>query len=92
MGKWELLGCASTPLSKRIQVFRATVEASFSWCAGSWSLTKDQLRRIKGQQSRLLRKMLRLKRDKGESMADLIIRANSTLKNKLRDTETRVVG
>ncbi len=72
---WELLGCARTPLSKRIQVFRATVEASFIWCAGSWSLTVEQLQRIKGAQWRLLRNMLRLKRDSGESMTDLIIRA-----------------
>ena len=58
---WELLGCTSTPLAKRILIFRATVEASFFWCAGSWSLTVEHLQRIKGAQSRLLRKMLRMK-------------------------------
>ncbi len=31
---WELLWCVSIPLAKRLQVFRATVEASFFWCAG----------------------------------------------------------
>ena len=62
---WELLGCKSIPLTRRLQVFRSTVEASFFWCAGSWSLTMEQIRRIKGQQSRMLRKMLRIKRDMG---------------------------
>ena len=70
---WELLGCTSTPLAKRIQIFRATVEASFFWCAGSCNLTVEQLQHIKGAPSRLLRKMLRLKRNSGESMTDLII-------------------
>ena len=45
---WELLGCTYTPLAKRIQIFRATVEASFFWCAGSWSLRAEQLQRING--------------------------------------------
>ncbi len=89
---WELLGCASTPLSKRIQVFRATVEASFFWCAGSWSLTVGQLQRNKGAQSRLLREMLRLKRDSGESMTDLIIRATSTLKPNLETPTSSMNG
>ena len=62
---WELLGCTSIPLAKRSQVFRATVEASFFWCAGSWNLTREQLQRIRGQQTRMLRKMLRIKRDFG---------------------------
>ena len=86
---WELLGCASTLVSKRIQVFRATVEASFFRCAGSWNLSVEQLQRTEGAQSRHLRKMLRLKRDSEGSMTDLITRANSTLIHKLRDTETR---
>mgnify|MGYP000450195683 CR=1 FL=1 len=45
---WELLGCVSIPLAKRLHEFRATVEASFLWCAGSWNLTIEQLRRIMG--------------------------------------------
>ena len=27
--KWELLGCISCPLAKRMQIFRATVESTF---------------------------------------------------------------
>ena len=33
--------------------------------------------------------MLRIKRDRGENMTELIIRSNRTLKNKLRDTEAK---
>ena len=62
---WELMGCTGIPLAKRLQVFRATVEASFFWCTGSWNLTREQLQRIRGQQSRMLRKMLRIKRERG---------------------------
>ena len=64
---WELLGCTSIPLATRLQVFRSTVEASFFWCAGSWNLTMEQISRIKGQQSRMLRSMLRIKRERGEA-------------------------
>ncbi len=35
---WDVLGRVSIPLPKRLQVFRATVEASMLWCAGSWNL------------------------------------------------------
>ena len=52
----EMLGCASVPLSKRLQIFRATVEASMFWCAGSWNLRAEQLQRIRGAQSRRIRK------------------------------------
>ena len=45
---WELLGCTSSPLAKRMQIFRATVESTFLWCAGSWNLRVEQLKRIKG--------------------------------------------
>ena len=44
---WEMLGCVSIPLPKRLQVLRATVAASFAWCAGSWNLTLEQLQRIR---------------------------------------------
>ena len=42
-----------------------------------------------GAQSRLLRKMLRMKRGDGESMKDLIIRAINMLKHKLRNTDIK---
>ena len=45
---WEMLGCTSVPLPKRLQIFRATVEASMFWCAGSWNLRAEQLQRIRG--------------------------------------------
>ena len=32
---WEMLGCVSVPLPKRLHIFRAAVEASMLWCAGS---------------------------------------------------------
>ena len=53
---WEMLGCASVPLPRRLQIFRATVEASVCWCAGSWNLRAEQLQRIRGAQSRRIRK------------------------------------
>ena len=83
---WELLGCTSCPLAKRMQIFRATVESTFLWCAGSWNLRAEQLKRIKGAQSRLLRTMLRIERLDGEDMQDLIIRANHILKQRLHTT------
>ncbi len=39
---WHLLGCISIPLVTRLRVVRAVVDASISWCAGSWNLTRDQ--------------------------------------------------
>ena len=86
---WELLGCTSSPLAKRIQIFRATVEATFLWCAGSWNLRVEQLKRIKGAQSRLVRKMLRIKRQVGEDMEELIIRSNHTPKLRLRNKDIK---
>ena len=86
---WELLGCTSSPLAKRMQIFRATVEATFLWCAGSWNLRVEQLKRIKGAQSRLVRKMLRIKRQVGEDMEELIIRSNHTLKLRLRNKDIK---
>ena len=62
---WELLGCTSIPLTRRLQVFRSTVEASFFWCAGSWNLTMEQISRIKGQQSRMLRKNVKDQKRQG---------------------------
>ena len=44
----NLLRCTSCPLAKRIQIFRATVESTFLWCAGSWNWRGEQLQRIKG--------------------------------------------
>ncbi len=86
---WDMLGCASASLAKRVQIFRATVEASFLWCAGSWNLRLEQLKRIKGAQSRMMRRMLRIKRWDGEEMDELIIRSNSILKHRLRDTSIK---
>ena len=84
----DLLLCSSVPLGKRLQVFRATVEASLVWCAGSWNLTLEQYQRLRGAQLRRVRRMLRLKRNKGETMSELIIRSNHTLKQRLRDIGT----
>ena len=49
------------------------------------------MQRIRWAQSRLLRKMLRIKRDDGENMTDLIIRSNRTLKQRLRNTDAKHV-
>ena len=84
----DLLLCSSVPLGKRLQVFRATVEASLLWCAGSWNLTLEQYQRLRGAQLRLVRRMLRLKRNKDETMPELIIRSNHILKHRLRDLGT----
>jgi hypothetical protein len=77
VGSRELLGCASAPLAKRVQIFRATVEATFLWCAGSWNLRADQLKRIKGAQ------------EEGEEMDELIIRSNRILKQRLHDSDIK---
>ena len=42
-----------------------------------------------GAQARLLRKFVRMKREEGENMTDLIIRSNSMLKHKLRNTDIK---
>ena len=65
---WDLLGCVSVPLSKRILIFKAAVDASVFWCAGSWNLTREQNERLRVFQMRLLRRMLRIKRAEGENM------------------------
>ncbi len=87
---WDLLGCASAPLAKRVQIFRATVEATFLWCAGPGNLRVEQLKRIKGAQSRMVRNMLRVKRRDGEEMDELIIRSNRMLKQRLRNSDIKL--
>ena len=47
------------------------------------------MRRIRGAQSRMLRRMLRIKRWDGEELDELIIRSNSLLKHRLRDTNIK---
>ena len=53
--KRDMLGCIRIPLPKRLQVFRATVEASMRQCAGPGILRGEQPQRIRGAQSRLIR-------------------------------------
>ena len=78
-----LLGCVSVPLSKRILIFKAAVDASVFWCAGSWNLTREQHERLRVFQMRLLRRMLRIKRADGENMGIFLHSANGILKDKL---------
>ena len=42
---WSLLGCVSVPLPKRLSVFKATVNASMLWCAGTWYLTRNKTKK-----------------------------------------------
>ena len=58
---WALLGCISVPLKTRIRVFKAVVDATIFWCAGSWTLTREQNERLRTFQMRLLRRLLRKK-------------------------------
>ncbi len=39
---WELLGCTSIPLEKRLQVFRSVVDTAVCWCADSWNLERTK--------------------------------------------------
>ena len=71
---WELLGCVSVPLNTRLRVFKAVVDASVFWCAGSLKLTREQNERLRTFQMRLLRKMLRIKRFEGEDMGTFLHR------------------
>ncbi len=86
---WDMVGWASASLAKRVQIFRESVEASFLWYAGSWNLRVEQVKRIKGAQSRMMRRMLRIKRWDGEEMDELITLSNSILKHRLRDTNIK---
>ena len=80
---WNLLGCASVPLTKRLAIFKATVNATLFWCAGSWNLTREQNERLRVCQMRHIRRMLRLRRGAGECMGDFLHRANGILRAKL---------
>ncbi len=59
------------------------------WCAGSWNLRAEQLQRIRGAQSRLIRKMLRMTRDKDETMPELLVRSNRALKERPNVTDVK---
>ena len=59
------------------------VDAAVFWCAGSWNLTREQNERLRTFQMRLIRKMLRIKRQEGEDMGGFLHRANGILKVKL---------
>ena len=48
----------------------------------------EQYQRLRGAQLRLVRRMLRLKRNKDETMSELIIRSNHILKHRLREIDT----
>ncbi len=44
---WSVPGCASVPLKTRLRVFRAAVDASVFWCAGSWNLSREHNERLR---------------------------------------------
>ena len=80
---WELLGCGSVPLNTMLRVFKAVVDASVFWCAGSWNLTRGQNERLRTFQTRLLRKCFGPKDWTGEDMGTFLHRANGILKDRL---------
>ncbi len=78
---WELLGCTRIPLEKRLQVFRPVVDTAVFWCAGSWNFMREQNEHLRTTHIRLIRKMLRLKREDGEEMGTFLRRANGILRD-----------
>ena len=76
---WGLLGCTTTPLSTILAVFKATVNATVFWCAGSWNLTREQNERLRACQMRHIRRMLKIRRGGGEAMGDFLHRASGKI-------------
>ena len=57
------------------------MHSSVFWCAGSWNLTCAQLAKLRGVQSKMIRKMLRIKRRTDESLDGYMIWVANTISN-----------
>jgi hypothetical protein len=70
----RLLMCKVSPIGRRLQFLCKLVESTLFYCAGSWNLKVAQLSQLHGAQQDVIRKMLRIKRHKAETMTDYCIR------------------
>ena len=68
------------PLSMRFHFLNMMFASVGGWCSGTWTPTKQQLRRLNGVQLKMLRKMLRLPRKPWESDHSYFRRSASIFK------------
>ena len=78
----------AVPLSKRMVYFTRTVHPALFWCSGSWNLTVSQLAQLRHVQQSMYRKMLRARRDSGETLEEYMVRTNRKIKH-LKDIMER---
>ena len=71
----------AAPWKERVSLLERTVRPAIFWAASSWLLSAKQLDKLKATQNQMMRKMLRLKKDPGESVGDFVHRGNSILCN-----------
>jgi len=78
---FDLLGCRSAPIGKRLKLMTVALHSALFWCAGSWNLTTVQLSKLRGIQQRMIRKMVGSRRSNDESLADYMVRSARTVKH-----------
>jgi hypothetical protein len=77
------LCCMEVPLDKRLMLLRSVVEPSLFWCAGTWKMSVDHCKKIRGTQRQMLRKMIKMKRRDGESDEDFFRRTERIITDAL---------
>ena len=76
-----ILKAKCVPLEARLSLFAKTVNPALFWCAGSWTLRKDQLATLRGVQRRMLRKIIGFQKGEDEDIELFMQRSNRTINN-----------
>ena len=85
----EVVECGAVLDKQRYALFRATVERSFFWCAGSWNLTQKNLQMVRALQLRFLRRMFYVKKKDEETTDEYMARSTGDVIRRLRAVNGR---
>jgi hypothetical protein len=73
------------PINRRLQLLKMVVEPALFWCAGTWKLSSDQNKNLRGVQRSMIRKMMGFEKRRAENLDEFFARSEKLISRSLED-------
>ena len=77
----DILCCKVAPVRKCLDFLHLVVTPALFWCSGSWNLRVDQYIKLRGLQRKMIRKMMRFKKEEAEDLDHFMRRTERSISN-----------
>jgi hypothetical protein len=77
----DVLCCKAAPLRKRLDFMHLVITPALFWCSGSWNLRVDQYVKLRGLQRKMIRRMMRFRKDDEEDLEAYMRRTERSITN-----------